>query len=181
MEEDLQILNMEYLSNHCTVRDVGGGNYWKTQRKSQVWLCSAQLVTHLYHYYASASTDCSGDEKLVLLSSFRYKYQYIDTDIQLTHTPFQNIKPIISMYICIRIFPLAPMGVLALGSAHARPSARPPINTSGNFPACVSAESPSNISPNPSEVISEVIPPLTPKYMIVQGVGGSPTFFLLES
>jgi hypothetical protein len=36
-------------------------------------------------------------------------------------------------------FPLAPMGVLALGSAHARPSARPPIDTSGNFPAHMSA------------------------------------------
>ena len=29
--------------------------------------------------------------------------------------------------------PIAPMGVLAPGSAHARPSARPPIDTSGNF------------------------------------------------
>ena len=57
------------------------------------------------------------------------------------------------------IFPLAPMGVLALGSAHARPSARPPINTSRNFPAHMSAESPSNITPNPSEVISEVSEP----------------------
>ena len=34
------------------------------------------------------------------------------------------------------------MGVLASGSAHARPSARPPKDTSGNFPAHVSAESP---------------------------------------
>ena len=56
-------------------------------------------------------------------------------------------------------FPLPPMGVLAPSSAHARPSARPPINTSGNFPAHMSAESPSNISPNPSEVISEVSEP----------------------
>ena len=32
-------------------------------------------------------------------------------------------------------FPLAPMGVLATGSAHARPSAQPPIDTSGNFSA----------------------------------------------
>ena len=56
-------------------------------------------------------------------------------------------------------FPLAPMGVLAPGSAHARPSARPPIDVSGNFPAHVSAESPSNISPNPSEVISKVSEP----------------------
>ena len=52
--------------------------------------------------------------------------------------------------------PLAPMGVLAPGSAHAGPSAQPPIGTSGIFPAHVSAESPLNISPNPSEVISEV-------------------------
>ena len=40
--------------------------------------------------------------------------------------------------------------------AHAGHSAQPPIGTSGNFPAGVSAESPSNISPNPSDVISEV-------------------------
>ena len=48
------------------------------------------------------------------------------------------------------------MGVLAPVSAHAGPSAQPAIGTSGNFPAHMSAESPSNISPNPSEVISEV-------------------------
>ena len=48
------------------------------------------------------------------------------------------------------------MGVLAPGSAHARPSAQPPINVSGNFPAPVSAEWPSNISPSPSKVESEV-------------------------
>ena len=40
---------------------------------------------------------------------------------------------------------LAPMGVLAPGSAHKRPSAWPPIDTSGNFSAYVSAESPLNI------------------------------------
>ena len=47
--------------------------------------------------------------------------------------------------IIILKFPLAPMGVLAPVSAHAGPSAQPPIGTSGNFPARVSAES---ISPN---------------------------------
>ena len=35
-------------------------------------------------------------------------------------------------------FLLVPMGVLAPGSAHARPSARPPIDTSGNFSAHMS-------------------------------------------
>ena len=48
------------------------------------------------------------------------------------------------------------MGVLAPVLAHAGHSARTPIDTSRNFPAHVSAESPSNISPNPSEVIYEV-------------------------
>jgi hypothetical protein len=36
--------------------------------------------------------------------------------------------------------PLTPMGVLAPGSAHARPSAQPPIDVSGNFSPHVSAE-----------------------------------------
>ena len=57
-----------------------------------------------------------------------------------------------------RKFPLT-MGVLAPGSAHARPSARPPISMSGNLLAHVSAESPSNISPNTSEVVSNVSEP----------------------
>ena len=35
-------------------------------------------------------------------------------------------------------FPLTPMEVLAPGFAHARPSARPPINPSGNFLAHMS-------------------------------------------
>ena len=38
--------------------------------------------------------------------------------------------------------PLTPMGVLAPRSAHKRPSAWPPIDMSGNFPAHVSAELP---------------------------------------
>ena len=35
MENDLKLLY------------VLGGNYWKTQRKSRVWLCSAQLVLNV--------------------------------------------------------------------------------------------------------------------------------------
>ena len=48
------------------------------------------------------------------------------------------------------------MGVLTPMSTQVGPSAQPPIGTRGNFPARMSAESPSNISPDPSEVISEV-------------------------
>ena len=48
------------------------------------------------------------------------------------------------------------MGVLAPVSALAGPSAQPPLDVSGNFPAGMSAESPSNISPKSSEVLSEV-------------------------
>ena len=53
-------------------------------------------------------------------------------------------------------FPLTPTGVLTPRSAHAGPFARPPIDTNGNFPAHVSAESPSNIFPNCLELISKV-------------------------
>ena len=38
------------------------------------------------------------------------------------------------------------MGVLAPESAHTGPSAQPPIDTIGNFPAHMPAELPSNIS-----------------------------------
>jgi hypothetical protein len=54
------------------------------------------------------------------------------------------------------------MGVLAPGSAHARPYVQPPIDNSGIFSAHVSAKLPLNISPNPSEVISEVSVKNTP-------------------
>jgi hypothetical protein len=50
-------------------------------------------------------------------------------------------------------------GVLAPGAAHARLSARPPIDRSRNFPLRMFAESASHISPNPAEVISEVSEP----------------------
>ena len=53
-------------------------------------------------------------------------------------------------------FPLTTMGVLATRSAHTRPSSRPPIEIRGNFSVYMPTKSPSDISPNPSEVISEV-------------------------
>ena len=46
-------------------------------------------------------------------------------------------------------FPLALMGVLAPGSAHAWPSTQPPIDTSGNFSAHMFAKSASKTSLNP--------------------------------
>jgi hypothetical protein len=84
----------------------------------------------------------------------------------------QNLKPYDNPFWCFEqryqeeeekkkkkhSFPLVPMGVLAPESAHKRPSAQP-INPSGNFPAHMSAESPLNISPNSSKVISEVSEP----------------------
>jgi hypothetical protein len=51
------------------------------------------------------------------------------------------------------------MGVLAPRLRTLDVSAHPPINTSRNFPAQVSAESPLNIFPNLLEVISEVSEP----------------------
>ena len=49
------------------------------------------------------------------------------------------------------------MGVLAHGSAHTRPSAQPRINMSGKKLPHMYANSPPNISPNPSEVIYEFL------------------------
>ena len=54
---------------------------------------------------------------------------------------FENIYGKIPLHLSmegIRKFPLAPMGVLEPGSAHARPSAQPSIDTSGNCSAHVS-------------------------------------------
>jgi hypothetical protein len=86
-------------------------------------------------------------------------------------------------------YPLGPMGVLATGSAHPRPSSQPPIETSGNFPAEVSAESPSNISPNANRTPQKShpkfwnprttfgnIPHRPPNHSIVRGVGWVPNF-----
>ena len=66
------------------------------------------------------------------------------------------MSPHIAIHKECSTIPLAQMGVLTPVSAHTGPSAQTPIDTSGSFPARVSAESPSNISPNQSEVISEV-------------------------
>ena len=51
-----------------------------------------------------------------------------------------SAKPLVAHNTLGPKFPLTPMGVLAPGSAHARPSAQPPIDVSGNFSAHVSAE-----------------------------------------
>ena len=44
----------------------------------------------------------------------------------------------LSVFVSFNKFPLAPMGVLALGSAHTRPSAQPPIDAIRNFSAHMS-------------------------------------------
>ena len=63
--------------------------------------------------------------------------------------------------------PLAPMGVLAPGSAHARPSARPPIDTSGNFSGTRVCRVTFKISPNPSKKLLK-----KPKKSPPRGPGG---------
>ena len=97
---------------------------------------------------------------------------FLQSEIYIFLNLFKNYKNL-TLFLLLLCLMLAVMGmivlimislspvhrVLAPGSAHARPSTRPPIDTSGNFPAHMSAESPSNISPNPSEVISKVSEP----------------------
>ena len=79
------------------------------------------------------------------------------------------------------------MGVLAPGSAHARPTTRRPIDMSEKNSLHVFAKSPSNISPTAlnSHIRSfgtlgqllKIPPIFPPKYSIVQGVGGVPDLF----
>ena len=83
----------------------------------------------------------------------------MDMVMDMSDNTMENDPQRIFLNKILTTFPLAPRGVLVSGSAHARPSAGPPIDTSGNFPAHMSAESLSNITPNPSEVISEVSEP----------------------
>ena len=52
---------------------------------------------------------------------------------------------------------LALMGVLAPGSAHERPSARPPIDTSGNFSAHISGGDGGKLSDSFSDQLSRQI------------------------
>jgi hypothetical protein len=76
-------------------------------------------------------------------------------------------------------FPLAPIGVLASGSVHTRPSAQPNIDISEKISADMTAKSPSNIFPDPSEV-STLGQLLKKKTFVrpnkVRGVGGAPIF-----
>ena len=84
--------------------------------------------------------------------SFRKILCTLNLNIFVPTQEWQRVEVQVALKIVIKQptqFPLAPMGVLAPGSAHATPSAQPPIDTSGNFPPHLSAESPSNISPNP--------------------------------
>ena len=71
----------------------------------------------------------------------------------------QTYIAMVFAFTAVDIIPLALMGVLAPRLRTLDVSARPPIETSGNFPAHMSAESPLNISPNFSEVISKVSEP----------------------
>ena len=54
-------------------------------------------------------------------------------------------------------FPLAPMGVLAPGSANTRPSAQPPVDSSGNFSAHVSRGGGVKLSDSFSDQVSRQI------------------------
>jgi hypothetical protein len=57
----------------------------------------------------------------------------------LTNFHANKMKHVDKIYsIKVKQIPLTPMGVLAPGSAHVRPSAQPPIDVSGNFPAHMS-------------------------------------------
>ena len=136
-------------------------------------LCSLPLLSKVYFsprrrcsrivYFAGGWLFCFLEYHSVSSSIFKYPhvsssilmYPHVSTDIwfsgsgSMSHPYTLCLGYVLFSKKYTYEFPLAPMGVLAPGSAHARPSARPPIDTSGNFPAHMSAESPWNISPNP--------------------------------
>ena len=89
-------------------------------------------------------------------------------NIQQVHYKTEFMKLICTSFKIL----LTPIGVLAPGSVHARSSAQPPIDMSRNFSPHVSAEYPSNISPNFSEIISRVSEILKFKKKLKNAVSG---------
>jgi hypothetical protein len=91
-----------------------------------------------------------------------YLHNYENLEILQTGVCVWGWEAYSNLIWCERVdnkFLLEPMGVLVPGSAYTKPFARRPIDSSRNFPAHMSAESSSNISPNPLEVIFEVSKP----------------------
>jgi hypothetical protein len=76
-----------------------------------------------------------------LALKFRSQFHYVENFKPLYKQHFVNLSS-------FKKFLLMLMGVLAPGSAHARPSAWSQIDISENFPAHMSAKSPSRIFPN---------------------------------
>ena len=80
----------------------------------------------------------------------------------VTKEPMQKFRTLAAYCLVKKQWPekekflLAPVGVLAPVSPHAGPSAQPPIGTSRNFSACMSAEWPSNIYSLCQKCISKV-------------------------
>ena len=73
---------------------------------------------------------------LLTLTHSDYKSEgYLKKVNFLLQRKYQDFFPLVLLQ---QKYKLAPMGVLAPGSAHARPSARLPIDTSGNFSAHMS-------------------------------------------
>ena len=70
-------------------------------------------------------------KSLVFISEYKYRFGWI---IQSCLIDRIWRKQVLVPRMIPKRFPLAPMGVLAPGSEHARPSAQPPIDSSRNFP-----------------------------------------------
>jgi hypothetical protein len=112
-------------------------------------ILTGQLVSHIV--FTPAHITCTPAHIACTPAHIACKVK-VELKVVLSNSKFHEYK-------LKEKIPIAPIGVLAPGSAHNRPSARPPIDTSGIFTPHMSAESPSIISPNPSEVISEVSKP----------------------
>ena len=82
-------------------------------------------------------------------------------------------------------FPLTPMGVLAPGSAHARPSAQPPIDMSGNFRRMCLQSHLQTSPPTPQKAYPKFwnprkLPPLSAQKCHSAGSRGGPQFLVVD-
>ena len=112
-------------------------------------LCNSRLQNEdAFKFYVNVFIHCENQSiveahMMVLAqhSPFCHRFFMSRKELKVADMFFTTMKhSVVEAAIGVK-FPLTPMGVLAPGSARARPSAQPPIDGSGNFPARVSVKS----------------------------------------
>ena len=146
-----------------------------TSKKRQLKLLKTFSLLSFSSGYTQSSSCCSQEVHFILLA-------FNTCSIICIVFP-GNIKDWVCHLNITQKFPLASMGVLAPGSAHARPSARPPIDTRKKFRHTCLHSHLQTSPPTPQKSYQKFRNPRTtfentplcpPNYSIVRGVGGVP-------